>query len=780
MHRRVPQIVGVYIGALWLAIEIAEWLTGQAGWPSVFGLYLFVFLIALLPAVILVAWRHGAPGRDEWGGMEKIGVPANAVLAAVLVMLVVEIRPPTGEQPTESAQPAVVERTLIDETGQAQVFQVARKGFGISAVTLFWPRSGSSEVAWESYAAPWLLSMRLNPDPLINFGVPFDRTLAERLMTAGFEDGLGEPLSLGLEIASDLGSDYLVRGTYARSEGGYELTAELYEVSSVKLMDRFTASGESLIEAVDALGAQLAEPLVGDLDRGTAEFRPIGLAESTTDNEAVLEPFIRGVKGATFNSDFEAAQAALTEAVTLDPSFAPGWSWLHQVQRQSGDMDGANESIEQALAHDYKLDTEMRFILRANQYAVAGDIERAIRVIRMWTEVQPYSLRAWTGLTRNLLLIGELDEARAANEEARMIDPDRASLDRTRAEIEELAGEYELAAQLLEDYLAVEPSDDAAWISLGGLRERTGDADGAREAYERASFVASNDFAARQRLLRLEGRAGDPETALRDYRRALNSSLPPTEASALASDLITLLNGLGRMQEVIDVIDVHGDVIRQALPPLARALTVDSLVAGAYNSLGQHDRALETLAASEAVIPPPFGALLVVSRIPVYENTGDIDAAKRELAVLRELVESYEMPGQAVGLNSSAARVAAMEGEYESALEFMATARDLLRATTFSLISEFVDPITLQQADYLIGGQRPEEAIDVIDGLLETYPNYGEARLVKARALHENGQADQARVVLSGLLELWSSADSEFIELKKARALAEKWGMALP
>ncbi|MEX2497744.1 MAG: tetratricopeptide repeat protein [Wenzhouxiangellaceae bacterium] len=774
-HRRVPQIVGVYVGGSWLAIEIGEWLTEQAGWPSVYGLYLFVFLIALLPAVILLAWRHGAPGKDEWRVLEKIAISSNLLLAFALVMLVVQARPPLDETSTVEVQSAVIERKLIDETGQEQVFQVAREGFGITVTTLFWPQAEASEVAWENYAAPWLLSVGLDQDPLINFSLAYDRSLVERLVAAGFEDGLGEPLSLGLEIASDLGSDYLIRGNYSRLESGYELTAELYDVGSAALLDRFTAIGDSLIAAVEALSEQLAERLVGDLDRGTAEFRPIGLAESTTENEAVLVPFIRGLNEVVLNSNFEAGQAALKEAVALDPSFAPGWAWLQQIQRQIGDMAAANTSIEQALAHDYKLDTSMRFILRANQYAVVGDVERAIRVLRMWTEVQPYSLRAWTALTRNLMLIGELDEARDSNEKARTIDPDRASLDRTRAEIEELAGEYELASELLEAYVAAEPGDDAAWISLGNVRERSGDAEGARDAFERATFVASNNFTARQRLLRLEGRTGDPESALRDYQRALTEPRPPSEEASLAFDLVSLLVSLGQMQEIIEVMDTHGDAVRETLPPLARTLTITGFRVGALTSLGRNDEALELLTQAEQSVPRPFGALLESSRITVFENLEDIESAETSLDALREFMEAYEMPGQNVQLRIAQARVASMKAEYAEALGFLGDAREFLRGTSLSLLTEFGDSISLQQADYLIEADRPAEALEAINSLLAIHPNSGQARLIRARALRANGNTDEAWVALSDLLEFWASASPDYMELEQAKALAETW-----
>lgn len=778
MRRRVPQIVGAYIAALWLAVEMGGWMTEQLGLPSAYSFYLFVLFIACLPSVILLAWRHGQPGPDTWGRLEKVAVPGNLLLALGLLVVVVQLNPPIAESEPVRMQAAVVERTLVDEDGQAQVFQVVREGYGVSILTLFWPTSGDAgaEPAWESYAAPWLLGVDLAQDPLITGGVGLDRSLIERLASAGFEDGLGEPLPLALNIAADSGADFLIRGEFERSSVGYLLRAELYAVANGRLLDSVQAEAPTLIDAADQLGDRLSERLVGDLDRGSAAFRPVSLEERTTRNPQALEPFINGLKALMFESDFEAAVDGLQSAVDLDPSFAQGWAWLQQVHRSAGNMAAASAATEQALAHDYKLDTELRFILRANQYAIGGDIDRAVRVIRMWTEVEPHSLRAWVALTRNLLIIGEIDEAREANIRAQAIDPDRASLDRTRADIEELAGNLELASDVLLEYLDAEPQDDTAWISLGNIRERAGDIDGAREAYERAGFVASSGFRSSERVLRLEARAGDSERALRGYRQALEQPLQPTEEATLAREFVNLLGNLGRMQEALTVIDDHEIAIGQTLAPMARTLTLTGLRAGVLTSLGRLEETLALIEQGEQQISAQFAPLFAHARIPVFAQTGDVAAAERALERLRELIENFAMPGQDALLQSAAARVLAMQEDYDGALARLDEAWELIEGTSLSLASEITDLMTIQNAEYRIEQGQASEALVIVEELLRIYPNSSQAQLLRARALHDLERTQEARAQLQAVLSLLADADPEHQLLIESIDLAERWG----
>ena len=91
MHRRVPQIVGMYVAATWLVIELGDWVTERFNLPTIVTSYVFVAMLVMLPAVILFAYNHGAPGRDEWTRTERVFIPLNGVLALAVLLSLIHI-----------------------------------------------------------------------------------------------------------------------------------------------------------------------------------------------------------------------------------------------------------------------------------------------------------------------------------------------------------------------------------------------------------------------------------------------------------------------------------------------------------------------------------------------------------------------------------------------------------------------------------------------------------------------------------------------------------------
>ena len=77
LRRRVLQIAGMYVAATWVVIELGDWVTERFNLPPNLTSYVFVAMLVLLPAVVLFAYNHGAPGKDKWTGTGKGRNPAE-------------------------------------------------------------------------------------------------------------------------------------------------------------------------------------------------------------------------------------------------------------------------------------------------------------------------------------------------------------------------------------------------------------------------------------------------------------------------------------------------------------------------------------------------------------------------------------------------------------------------------------------------------------------------------------------------------------------------------
>ena len=79
LNRRVPQILGSYLVAGTSLILFIEYLVDKYQFPSHYPTLSLFALFGILPSVVILSYFHGAPGKDEWTKVEKIGIPINVL-----------------------------------------------------------------------------------------------------------------------------------------------------------------------------------------------------------------------------------------------------------------------------------------------------------------------------------------------------------------------------------------------------------------------------------------------------------------------------------------------------------------------------------------------------------------------------------------------------------------------------------------------------------------------------------------------------------------------------
>ncbi len=82
LERRIPQIIGSYFIAGTSFIFFIQYLVDKYQFPSYYPTLSLFGIIGILPSVIILSYFHGAPGKDEWTKIEKIGVPINVLFIA--------------------------------------------------------------------------------------------------------------------------------------------------------------------------------------------------------------------------------------------------------------------------------------------------------------------------------------------------------------------------------------------------------------------------------------------------------------------------------------------------------------------------------------------------------------------------------------------------------------------------------------------------------------------------------------------------------------------------
>jgi hypothetical protein len=86
--RRILPAVGVYVASTWVLIEILDRLEERYLLTPYLTDIVFWGLYSLIPAVMLIAWTHGKPGKDKATRFEKVGVPINVIATLGLLITV--------------------------------------------------------------------------------------------------------------------------------------------------------------------------------------------------------------------------------------------------------------------------------------------------------------------------------------------------------------------------------------------------------------------------------------------------------------------------------------------------------------------------------------------------------------------------------------------------------------------------------------------------------------------------------------------------------------------
>ncbi len=277
---------------------------------------------------------------------------------------------------------------------------------------------------------------------------------------------------------------------------------------------------EVALAADDPLGAALEKHLAGDFDGAAGICRD--LLEADPGNAAAMLYLGR----ALFNAgEREAALAALTDAVRLDPAFAEGWYALAHASRACGDLDTACDAYGRALEHSPGLRQA-----RLNLGITLFNMDDALGALACFEELlrrdaDDLDALVNSGLAKHLL--GELDEARGRMERALVADPGHPDAHRLLAAIHSEGGDVSRAVDHMERALAARPDDAELYAELARIHELSGGVDRARKAVEHGLALDPHHPALGVEMAKLDRRAGAIGRAIERLQRIDPRYLPP-------------------------------------------------------------------------------------------------------------------------------------------------------------------------------------------------------------------------------------------------------------
>ncbi|MDX1460961.1 MAG: hypothetical protein R3348_07885, partial [Xanthomonadales bacterium] len=461
-ERRVLPAVGVYAGSCWVLIEILDRLVDRYLLSPYITDIAFWGLYSLIPAVLLIAWTHGKPGKDEITRAEKVGVPINVI--ATLGLLITLF----GGKDLGAAADLV---TISNEQGETESHYVARDAFRRRLAVFFFDNaSGREELDWMGFGITELLVQDLNNSPFINAASPwqnFGNGFYARMKREGFEDGRGLPRSLMREITDDANRQYFVHGSVAMQGDEYRVQASLWDAANLDEVARLERKGWDLYATIDALGDDIRDAL--DIPQGSGKAGD-NLPLGETYGES-LEPFrlyVGALNARLFDNNLDTAGALLSQALERDPGFVRGWMAQAFNFLDQGDLRSAQASLQKAQELDYRLPAGDRAEVKQLNYRLTGQTDKQIAFLRMQVKLRD-DAQSHATLAGYLMAAGQLEEAKQAYLAALQRDPMNLGLYLQLANIEKGLGDMDAAIGFTRSFLDRKPDDVQALIRLGDL-----------------------------------------------------------------------------------------------------------------------------------------------------------------------------------------------------------------------------------------------------------------------------------------------------------------------
>ena len=179
LERRVPHSVALYIGVAWGCVQFTHFVVNEFLLSPHWTRVVLSTVLLFMPSVLLLAWFHGRPGRNRMTRAEKVGIPVNLAVAAVILALAFS---------GTDLGAAVTRVSVANEDGETVERAIPKVEFRKrTAVFPFDTGPGLEDNdAWMSFVAVTALTLDLLPDDF--FDPVGEDSLMEDLREAGFPE----------------------------------------------------------------------------------------------------------------------------------------------------------------------------------------------------------------------------------------------------------------------------------------------------------------------------------------------------------------------------------------------------------------------------------------------------------------------------------------------------------------------------------------------------------------------------------------------------------------
>lgn len=747
IDRRVPQYLAIYLGASWGLVQFVDFIGTRYGLSPRWTDLTLLAIALLLPSVLLYTYHHGRPGPDSLKRTEKVFIPLNVVLLAVVLTFV-------GAGSNLSAVTTRV--TVKDEKGNTIEAVVPTKAYRKRVAIFNFDGPVPNEARWLSFGIPWLVYEDLQQQQFVQVVPQF--SLREHLRKAGYGVGTDVPLALKRKIATDMHLPIFVTGRLEQSTSGVSAHVQIYHTETARLVKELSVSAPTPAAAADRISEQLLVALEIPVLADSKPDMPV--AELLTNNANALDAYLEAQNAIQSNDNWPAAHKAIERAVKLDPTFAEAQRTRYVTALFTGQPAVADSSIQAALDHSYRTPERMQQFTKAEYYFAKREYQRAYAVLDMLSQLYPEDIQVLEQLVAINAMRDNRDALIASLKKVLELDPTRAELLQQLGKVYELKGDANAALKQYEEYARRFPADPASARALGALYRRIGEHAKSRAAYEQALLAKPNDVETLLGIAVLDRNMGAFAGAEQNYRRALAGGKTAQERAQAHAGLAELYEFMGEIAKSMQARDAFLAELA-TYQPAAIVLLSQMTLPGKY-AQANPAKAEALMATLRKQLPPPFDMHLPRAEIWLYDELGDAARLEPAVAALDRLIQTSGLNVLKQELLHGRARLNELRGNCTEAI------RLYREEMTFEPLA--ISPnIDIGRCYRALG--RTADAEKALTAAVRVVPAHGPAHLELALLYKAAGDAARAKQHADRARATWKQADATFKPLKELAAL---------
>ena len=751
--RRVPQYFGGYCLTVMGVVQFVDWIQNRFVLSPHLTNFVLVLFLTLIPAVVLVSYHHGMPGRQVLTFWEKVALILNlAVTLAVLYFMF------QGKDLGKTSR--VI--TVKDEDGKAIEKVVPKSQFRKNVALLYFlNNSGDPELDWLQFALADMIGFDLSQDTYLSLISGFH--LAGEIRKAGHEPGDALPLTLQKKLAADYHKGFFVSGSFAKKGDLYTVSSELFKTKTGRLVKKREFEGPDLLSLIDEIAVALKRDL--EIPEGhIAEITDLPAAELLTVSKPALRKFYLAARKAWFENDWEAGVQLFEEAVAEDPGFAIAYLNLFLGYQYSEGKGRAPETLQTLMDLLYKLPERQQYVVKANYYQVVKkDPDKALAVLKIWAELFPDDIQAHTALATIYVSRNQMKLAIQECEKVLELDPEQYDYLIEIGKLHRQSGNYQQAREFFGRYSKEFPSDPGVVALIGDVFLSEGNHEQAKAHYEKACLLSPEETEFQIRLAELSARLGNSEESERLFNQALEAAKTPKDRHRVLKGLTQYCKSHGQLARAIDFKRQDYAELVKYTPPLLVAMSKLGEMS-LFVEAGRQSFALEELGKIEEGLSAPVDGVVHLGYLDYYLAVEDVPRAKEAVSGLTSFIDTMKIMILKPALLDGKARIHELEGNFEEAVRLFKEEADL-------------DPSNAE-IHRNIGrcfrkAERYPEAEAALTEMLRINPFDPETCLEMFLVQRGRGNHDQALTFLERAIEGWEKADPNFEPAQQARSYLE-------